>query len=132
MKRILLMVFRSIFNLPFWLIRIHQLCDVQKYDAQTRYRFLRKIISIIIKRGRINIHVTGLENIPQENGYILFPNHQGLFDALAIIETHQKPLVTVMKKEVKNIIVIKQVITMLQAEIIDREDIRQSMEVLII
>lgn len=130
MKRILLMVFRSIFNLPFWLIRMHQLCNTRKYDAQTRYGFLHKIVPIVIKRGRIKIHATGLENIPEENGYILFPNHQGLFDALAVIQTHEKPLVTVMKKEVKNIIVIKQVIRMLQAEIIDREDIRQSMQVI--
>lgn len=124
------MVFRCIFNLPFWLIRIRQLCNIQKYDPQTRYGFLHKIIPIIIKRGRIKIHVTGLENIPEENGYILFPNHQGLFDALAVIQTHSKPLVTVMKKEVKDIIVIKHVITMLEAEIIDREDIRQSMQVI--
>jgi 1-acyl-sn-glycerol-3-phosphate acyltransferase len=124
------MVLRSLFNLPFWLIRIFQLCNIQKYDAGTRYAFLHKVVPIIIRRGRIKIHVTGLENLPSESGYIMFPNHQGLFDALAVIQTHERPLVTVMKKEVKNIFLIKQVITMLQAEIIDREDIRQSMQVI--
>ncbi|HHT88470.1 MAG TPA: 1-acyl-sn-glycerol-3-phosphate acyltransferase [Clostridiales bacterium] len=130
MKRIILMVLRSLFNLPFWLIRIFQLCNIQKYDAGTRYAFLHKVVPIIIRRGRIKIHVTGLENLPSESGYIMFPNHQGLFDALAVIQTHERPLVTVMKKEVKNIFLIKQVITMLQAEIIDRDDIRQSMQVI--
>lgn len=130
MKRILLMVFRSIFNLPYWLIRIFQLCNIQKYDTQTRYAFLHKIVPIIIRRGRIKIHVTGLENLPKENGYILFPNHQGLFDSLAFIQTHERPLVTVMKKEVSNIFLLKQIITILQAEVIDREDIRQSMQVI--
>jgi 1-acyl-sn-glycerol-3-phosphate acyltransferase len=98
--------------------------------VHTRYAFLHRIIPIVIRRGRIKIHVTGLENLPKENGYVMFPNHQGLFDALAIIQTHERPLVTVMKKEVKNIFLLKQVITMLQAEIIDREDIRQSMQVI--
>ncbi|NLP16434.1 MAG: 1-acyl-sn-glycerol-3-phosphate acyltransferase [Clostridiales bacterium] len=130
MKRIILMVFRSLLNLPFWLIRIFQLCNIDKYDVHTRYAFLHRIIPIVIRRGRIKIHVTGLENLPKENGYVMFPNHQGLFDALAIIQTHERPLVTVMKKEVKNIFLLKQVITMLQAEIIDREDIRQSMQVI--
>lgn len=130
MKRILLIVFRSLFNLPFWLIRLHQLCNIEKYDIYTRYGFLRKIVPIIIKRGRIKIHVTGLENLPKENGYILFPNHQGLFDALAIIQTHEKPLVTVMKKEIKDTILLKQIITILQAEVIDRDDIRQSLQVI--
>lgn len=131
MKRILLMVFRNLLILPFWLIRIFQLCNIQKYDAETRYSFLHKIVPIVIRRGRIKIHVTGIENLPNENGYVMFPNHQGLFDALAIIQTHERPLVTVMKKEVKDVFLLKQVITMLQAEVIDREDIRQSMQVII-
>lgn len=130
MKRIMLMVFRSLLILPFWLIRIFQLCNIEKYDAQTRYAFLHKIVPIVIRRGRIKIHVSGLDNLPSESGYVMFPNHQGLFDALAIIETHERPLVTVMKKEVKDTFLLKQVITMLQAEIIDRDDIRQSMQVI--
>jgi len=130
MKRILLMVFRSLFNLPFWLFKIFKLCNTEKYDARTRYAFLHKIMPTIVRRGRINIHVTGLENLPKENGYIMFPNHQGLFDALAFIQTHERPFVPVMKKEVKDIFLIKQAITLLQAEIIDREDIRQSLKVI--
>ena len=124
------MVFRNLLILPCWLIRISRLCNIEKYDSYTRYAFLHKVIPIIIRRGRVKIHVTGLENLPSENGYVLFPNHQGLFDALAIIQTHERPLVTVMKKEVKNTILLKQVITMLQAEVIDRDDIRQSMKVI--
>ncbi len=130
MKRIILMVFRSLFNLPFWMIRIFQLCNIQKYNAHTRYAFLHKVVPIIIRRGRVKIHVTGLENLPSESGYVMFPNHQGLFDALAFIQTHERPLVTVMKKEIKDTILLKQIITMLQAEIIDRDDIRQSMKVI--
>jgi 1-acyl-sn-glycerol-3-phosphate acyltransferase len=60
----------------------------------------------------------------------MFPNHQGLFDALAFLETHERPFVTVMKKEVKDTILLKQIIQILQAEVIDREDIRQSMQVI--
>lgn len=130
MKRIILMVIRSIFNLPYWLFKINQLTDIEKYDKNTRYAFLHKIVPIVNRRGRVKIDCYGLENLPKENGYIMFPNHQGLFDALAFLETHERPFVTVMKKEVKNAILLKQVIQMLQAEIIDREDIRQSMQVI--
>lgn len=130
MKRILLMILRCLLVLPFWLIRIFQLCNIKKYDADTRYAYLHKLVPIVIRRGRIRLHVTGLDNLPKENGYIMFPNHQGLFDALAFLQTHERPLVTVMKKEVKNTFLLKQVITMLQAEVIDREDIRQSMQVI--
>lgn len=124
------MFLRSIFNLPIWLHQLFKLCNINKYDAHTRYAFLHRIAPIVIKRGRITIQCTGLENLPKETGYVMFPNHQGLFDALAFLQTHERPFVTVMKKEVKDIPLLKQVIQLLQAEIIDREDIRQSMQVI--
>lgn len=99
MKRIILMVLRSLFNLPYWLFRIHQLCNIKKYDAETRYAFLHKIVKVINRRGRVKVECYGIENLPKQSGYVMFPNHQGLFDALAFIETHERPLVTVMKKE---------------------------------
>jgi 1-acyl-sn-glycerol-3-phosphate acyltransferase len=130
MKRIILMVIRCIFILPFWLIRLFRLCNIEKYDAGTRYAFLHSITPIVNRRGRVTIECHGIENLPAETGYIIFPNHQGLFDALAFLETHERPFVTVMKKEVKDIFLLKQIIQLLQAEIIDREDVRQSMQVI--
>ena len=130
MIRIAFMVLRSIFNLPYWLFHINQLCNIEKYDAATRYAYLHKLVPIVNRRGRVKIDCHGLENLPKETGYIMFPNHQGLFDALAFLETHERPFVTVMKKEVKDTILLKQVIQLLQAEVIDREDIRQSMQVI--
>ena len=130
MKRIALMFLRSFFVLPYYLFRLFQLCNIEKYDNYTRYGFLRKITPKIIKRGRVHVECHGVENIPKETGYIIFPNHQGLFDALAFLQTHERPFVTVMKKEVKDIFLLRNVICLLQAEIIDREDIRQSMTVI--
>lgn len=130
MKRIALMFLRSFFQLPFWLFQLFRLCNIDKYDRFTRYGFLHKLTPLINKRGRVTIDCHGIENLPKETGYIMFPNHQGLFDALAFVETHERPLVTVMKKEVKDVFLLRNVICLLQAEIIDREDIRQSMTVI--
>ena len=130
MKRIALMFLRSFFVLPYYLFRLFRLCNIEKYDNYTRYGFLHKIAPKVNRRGRVRVECHGLENLPEETGYIIFPNHQGLFDALAFLETHERPFVTVMKKEVKDIFLLRNVITLLQAEIIDREDIRQSMTVI--
>ncbi len=130
MIRIAFMVLRSLLNLPYWLFHINQLCNIDKYDAATRYAYLHKLVPIINRRGRVVIDCHGLDNLPKETGYIMFPNHQGLFDALTFLETHERPFVTVMKKEVKDTILLKQIIQLLQAEVIDREDIRQSMQVI--
>ncbi len=130
MKRILLMVIRSIFQLPFYFIRISQLGNIEKYDRETRYGYLHKLTTKVNRRGRVTIDCHGLENLPKENGYIMFPNHQGLFDVLSMLETHERPFTTVVKKEVSNIILLKQVFRLIESEVIDREDIRQSMQVI--
>lgn len=130
MKRILLMFLRSFFSLPYYLFQVYRLANVDKHDKITRYQFIHKMVPVVNRRGKIKVECFGVENLPKETGYILFPNHQGMFDALAIFETHERPLVTVMKKEVKDVFLLKKIIQMLQAEIIDREDIRQSMTVI--
>ena len=61
----------------------------------------------------------------------MYPNHQGMFDALAIIEGNPHPFSIVMKKEVKDVFFLKQVFQMVGAIPIDREDIRQSMQVIL-
>jgi 1-acyl-sn-glycerol-3-phosphate acyltransferase len=85
---------------------------------------------IVNRRGRVKIDCHGLENLPKETGYVLFPNHQGLFDAMIFLETHERPFTTVSKKEVENVFFLKQVFQVLQSKFIDREDVRQSMKVM--
>ena len=130
MKRIAFMFLRSFFFLPYYLFRLFQLGNLEKHDRFERYGFLSNLAKVVNKRGRVKVECYGIENIPKETGYIIFPNHQGLYDALAFLETHERPFVTVMKKEVKDIFLLRNVIHLLQAEIIDREDVRQSMTVI--
>ena len=62
---------------------------------------------------------------------MFFPNHQGLFDVLAIIRACPVPFSVVAKKEVGEIPFLKQVFACMKAFIIDREDLKQSMQVIV-
>jgi 1-acyl-sn-glycerol-3-phosphate acyltransferase len=130
MKRIILMFILSFFELPLRLWQLHKLCNIEKYDRFVRYAWMRNLVPKVNRRGRVTIDCHGIENLPEQTGYICFPNHQGMFDALAFIQTHERPFVTVMKKEVKDVFLLRNIICLLQAEIIDREDVRQSMTVI--
>lgn len=103
---------------------------VEKYTEEERYQLLRYIDHRAIKGGRVNIEVYGQENIPKENGFMLFPNHQGLFDVLAIIEACPTPFSVVMKKEIQSIPFLKQVFACMKAYALDREDVKQAMRVI--
>ena len=72
-----------------------------------------------------------MENIPKENGFLLYGNHQGLFDVLAIAATCDNPLGAVLKKELAKIPFLKQIIACTHSFAMDREDIKQSMEVIV-
>ena len=62
---------------------------------------------------------------------MFFPNQQGLFDVLAIIQECYTTFSVVMKKEIQNIPLLKQVFACMKAYAIDREDVKQSMQVIL-
>ena len=132
MKRILLMVFRNIILVPFmWCKLCYYASHVEKYSEQKRYDMLRFIVFRANKGGNVHIDVHGKENIPKENGFMFYPNHQGMYDVLAIVEACSVPFSVVAKKEVGNIQFLKQVFACMKAYLIDRDDVRQSMQVII-
>lgn len=132
MKRILLMVARNIFMVPFaWFRLCYRAAHVDKYTEEDMYAFLKWIDIHANRGGNVNIDVHGLENLPKENGFMFFPNHQGLYDVLAIIEACPRPFSVVAKKEIADIPFLKQVFACMKAYMIDRDDVRQAMQVIL-
>lgn len=131
MNRIAYMVIRNLFRIPAWFYNIIKMGrDDDCHTVQERYDYLRKLVTKVNITGRVTIEEYGVENIPKENGFILFPNHQGLFDMLAIIEACPKPVSVVFKKEVEDIILVKQIAKMLRAIPMDRKDVRSSIKII--
>ena len=131
MKRILLMVFRNLLLVPYaWIRLCYVAAHAGKYTKEERYRLLQYIDRHANRGGRILIDVHGAENIPEKDGFIFFPNHQGLYDVLAIVEACPRPFSVVMKKEVANIPVLKQVFACMGAQALDRADVRQGLKVI--
>ena len=91
------------------------------HTVEERFALLRKITVHVNKAGKVNIKADGLENLPKEDGFIMFPNHQGLYDVLAFIESCSHPFTVVMKKEIQNIFFLKQVFGVMRARALDRE-----------
>ena len=132
MKRILLMVLRNLWFVPYgWFKLCYTAVHVEKYTEEERYQVLKMIDRRANIGGRITIDAYGVENIPKQDGFMFFPNHQGLYDVLAIIEVCPRPFSVVMKKEVANVPFLKQVFACMKAYIMDREDIRQSMQIIL-
>ena len=132
MKRIIMMVLRNLIFVPHaWFKLCWYAAHVDRYTEQERYDLLKYIDGRANKGGNLVIDAHGVENIPKENGFLFYPNHQGLYDVLAILQACPVPFSVVAKKEVADVPFLKQVFACMKAYIIDRDDIRQSMQVII-
>lgn len=71
-----------------------------------------------------------MENLPSEGGYILCPNHQGKFDALGIMISHEKPCSVVIDDAKSHGILVKQFIDLVHGKRLIKNDFRQSVRII--
>lgn len=126
------MVLRNITKVPGL---YSKLCRYAKnpdaYPEQERWEHICRIMKLAVKSGNLDLTVTGTENIPGPgSGFMMYGNHQGLFDVVAIAATCPTPLGAVLKKELKDVPFVQQICDCTKSYHMDREDVRQSLTVI--
>ena len=131
MNRLVLMFLKNLHIVPAGFAKLwHYAANVDKYPEQETWDHIHNLMSRAIKAGNVDLKVTGLENIPTEGGCMLYGNHQGMFDVVAISGTCTIPLGAVFKKELSEIPMVKQICQCTRSFAMDREDVRQSLTVI--
>lgn len=102
----------------------------EKYSEEQMYALNRLAINRMVKSGHITTEGFGMNNLPQSGGYIMCPNHQGKYDTLGIMLTHEKPCSVVMDIDKSNIPLVKQFINLVRGKRMDREDAKQSIKII--
>ncbi len=128
--RIVLMVLRKLFLVPIYFYRICKAAKNYNGDYMPGFLIAQKIADDAVEAGNITLEVHGQENIPGEDGFIFYPNHQGYFDSLTFYSSSPRPFAVVIKKEARNVFLLKQVLQATGSLAMDREDVRQSMRVI--
>lgn len=131
MNRLAMMFLKNIHHIPgaFWKLWRYAK-NPDRYPEQERYDHIQHVMQLAVKAGNIDLQVYGKENIPAQNGFLLYGNHQGMFDVVAIAATCDAPLGCVLKKELKNVPLLKQIVACTKSFSMDREDVRQSLTVI--
>lgn len=101
-----------------------------KYSEEFRYQYTLKVIRQMMKTGRITTSAYGTENLPKEGGYVMFANHQGKYDALGIMHTHEKPCSVVMDDARSHGPLVREFIDLVQGERMKLHDLRQAAAVI--
>ena len=131
MNRIALMLLKNTFRIPGLFGKLwHYANNTEKYPEEEKWLHIHKILKIAVESGNIDLVVTGYENLPEENGFMLYGNHQGMFDVVALAATCERPLAAVLKKELYNVPLLHQIALCTNSFAMDREDVRQSLTVI--
>lgn len=125
------MVFRNFWRVPSaWLKLCHYAKHTEEYTEVEKWQHIQYILKLAVTSGNLDFECCGVENIPKENGFLMYGNHQGMFDIVAIGATCPNPLAAVLKKELKDVPFVKQVRECTNSFCMDRENLRQSMTVI--
>ncbi len=100
----------------------------QNYTEADRYLIARRAISIMQRNGFIHTDAYGVENLPETGGYVMYPNHQGKYDALGIISVHEAPCTVVMDQQRSTLPIADQFVTLLQGSRLDKTDMRSQLK----
>ena len=131
MNRIVTMVLKNLWIVPgAWVKLCRYAKHTDEYPEEEKYRHIQYILQRAVKGGNVDLKVTGVDNIPKEGGFMLYANHQGMFDVLAIAATCDRPIGAVLKKELYDIPFLHQIAVCTQSYAMDREDVRQSLTVI--
>jgi len=131
MNRIVTMVLKNIWYVPgAWFKLCRYAKHVDDYPEVERWRHIQYILRLAITGGNVDLQVTGLENIPRDGSFMMYSNHQGMFDVLAIAATCDEPLGAVLKKELYDVPFLHQIALCTKSYAMDREDVRQSLTVI--
>ena len=129
-KRLIMMMLRNILYLPYAFINLLRYAKNDKISEEKKYKLIRLIGNRGCKCGNVNVHGYGLENLPKESGYIMYPNHQGLFDVMGFVHLNPTPFSVVIKKEAYNVFMLRQIIQTMGGLFMDREDPREGLKVI--
>lgn len=130
MNRIAYIVFRMFGKTVKYLCDITKLSKDKYKDCEKMHQITKQGCYDVMKYGNIRMDVKGVENIPEKDGFVFYPNHQGMFDVLMFFASSPKAFAFVIKKEMQNVILVKQIIRATDSLCMDRKDLRQSVEII--
>lgn len=121
-----------IFSIPYIITFLIHCYFVEKhsdrYSEEERYNIARRVINIVKRKGVIQTAVYGIDNLPKEGGYVMYPNHQGKYDALGIISSHKLPCTVVMDEKRSHMLVMSQFLDLIKGKRLNRDSIESQVK----
>lgn len=131
MLKLLYVIFMNLHRAPYIIPKMRAEADhPHQYTEEQRYSLVQHAIYLMNKTGKINTVETGIENLPKQGGYMMYPNHQGKYDVLGIMYTHKFPCSFVMDKRKSHTILVREFCDLVQAKRLEKDNPRQGITII--
>lgn len=131
MLRFIYVIIMNLFRAPYIVPKMRREAEhPERYTEEERYHLAKHVVQLMKASGNIQTKAYGTENLPKEGGYIMYPNHQGKYDALGIIDTHALPCSVVMDKAKSQSFLVKEFIDLIQGKRLEKDNVRQSLSII--
>lgn len=107
---------------------IYYVRHAEAYTEEQCYQLVRGMIRVLQHNGRIETLGKGQEKLPKQNGYVMFPNHQGKYDALGIMSVHERPCTVVIDDKASHAPITSQFIDLVRGVRLDKTDMRKQVK----
>ena len=131
MLKLIYVILMNLHRAPYMIPKMRNRADhPEKYTEEQRYALVHHVIYLMNKTGKITTEAYGLENLPQEGGYMMYPNHQGKYDVIGIMYTHKKPCSFVMDKNKSHTILVREFCDLVQGKRLEKDNPRQGITII--
>ncbi len=131
MLNLIIILIKNFYHAPYYILKMRKYADhPKKYSFKARYDLARKVISVMNRSAKISTKAYGLENLPKSGGYMMYPNHQGKYDVLGIMITHDVPCSFVMDKDKSYTMITREFTDLVQGKRLEINNPRQGIKVI--
>ena len=131
MIRWIKIIFRILgYGIPFVFYCLFAYPNRKKASRIKRFLKFKYYLSNLHRKLNVKLIVTGLENIPNEQSFMITPNHQSLVDGSIMFEIFNDPLAFVSKGELAKIPVAREVMGTMGSIFMDRDNIKAEFKVM--
>ncbi|MCR5678430.1 MAG: 1-acyl-sn-glycerol-3-phosphate acyltransferase [Agathobacter sp.] len=121
-------IWHGLWVAPYTLFRLipqaNRIIRNEQSTVEERFQMAWKIVNFMRRHFKTKTYVYGLENIPKEDGFVTYSNHQGKYDALCIFEAMDRHTSVLWERKQASRILSRQICSLIDAVKIDLQDPR--------
>ncbi len=119
----------NIHRAPYLILKLkYWAAHPERYSETQRFLLAKRVIYYLSRTGHIRTIATGRKYLPKEGGYVMFPNHQGKYDALGIMRMHPSPCTVVMDEKKSHTILTAQFLDAIGGKRLEIDNPRQTVK----